>query len=1362
MLGKAVFRDFCRIFRCALFAPVVSLLCVFDADAATAPAFSVTTTSLSTGNTFQFTISASGTFSVDCGSGGTLSGTGVTGATTIDRSTTTTNDTYTCSYSSGGVKTISFYDGYSANGYNTDSTVAAISFKNNTYVKELDGDLSAVFPEVGGQYPSFYETFSGCTNLITIPSTLFAHITFGKTNEFRKTFSGCTGLTSLPNGLFSNVSSSNNSNRLFEGTFYGCTGLTNIPGNLFAGITTGADSMFWGTFEGCSGLISLPNGLFANVVNTANTMYLFENTFKNCTGLTNIPGDLFAGITTGATSMFNATFYGCTHLTAIPPNLFSNITTSAPSLFAYTFSGCSTLTSIPNNLFAGITTGAADMFYTTFLNCTGLQSLPSGLFANITTAAPRMFVETFKNCTGLTGTFIPPTLFDGLINNGSPTASNMMKTVFFHSDLLSACPEDYYQFITGYESDWDGKVSCKPCPTGKVSPAGSTNINQCVRRDYVFSLNTTQLNANDTFKFLIASAGTFFIDCGTDGILTSADNDVTARTDGGYRVIRTHTNGTTYTCTYSTGGSKTIQFGGEATEYSNFAAIRFNINVTDANEKKIASISGSLGQIFGTIANLSTSSGQPKFLQTFYDATNMTGTIPPTLFDGVSGVPAINMFNSTFSGCSGLTGVIPSGLFGNLSGAPAINMFNSTFSGCSGLTGFGDKTYVPGDFLENIDTNTSVSNQAINMFSGTQLDNPCPAGTYSVTRAQFNDAGKPWCAECPPGTSSLAGATDVSQCDQTITPTNPTTYTVTYHSGNCHPEHQTDYTNTTHSVPDSVHPATGDTYTVNMDVHGILLSPLFVEFNNMNFPTGDYDTCATFLYWEDDYGNTYSYSTNVSNPVIPTIAPYGSSDTNLYARCYWYPIEVGFYPGTCSGNVLREEKGTYGTSFSMPSVANTNISVPANYHFSGWSNNSNATSVDYEVDDTYTIDVCVYTNDKNDEPYIKFYAVCSPDTYNINYHNVLNSDTWTGNHPNTYTYGAGASVGVPSRTGYTFLGWCVNNSTCSNYATNISSYTISTTDTGDVDLYAMWDCDTNYQWVNGECVPTTYHIYYHNTENATWGTGQNHPNTYTYGVGAYIGVPSRTGYTFLGWCVNNSTCSNYANYMNGYTISASSAADINLYAMWEQNSSNIVNLTWIVNGQEYNSNPSSCEYGTGTIGSIQHQEIPGWTFTGWKVTNWWDETNGLKGVDVSKNGINCYAKPVNNNASYCYDYNALQNTISNGSDYDYSCGNKGEEFDDLGNNEWKVLFDYGTVYGHAKCINSDTNNESAEGKYCWCQITGFKPSGEPNQHILNSMSWFYDDDLSLVNRCWQNCAYNCGLNIFRNQSYRINAFDQTQ
>ncbi len=352
-----------------------------------------------------------------------------------------------------------------------------------------------------------------------------------------------------------------------------------------------------------------------------------------------------------------------------------------------------------------------------------------------------------------------------------------------------------------------------------------------------FFVTTTNLSAGDTFQFSISAKGTYVVDCGDDGTLsgTGVTHDTIDHTS--------NTNMYTYTCTYNSGGVKTVAFAGDATGYNtgSVAAIKFNMtdSSNDTNVKEIAAISGSLGQIFGTVANPSTGSGQPGFRRAFFGASNMTGTniddpnnsgmkyalppklfdgvygspvmymfeavfwgcsgltgsipptlfsgisgspadymfsdtftgcrgltgsIPTTLFSGISGSPANYMFNATFGGCIGLTGSIPSGLFGNLSGAPANYMFAGTFSDCYRLTGFGNKTYVPGDFLENINTNTSVSNQVNGMFQYTQLDSSCPGGTYASTRTQFNDAGKPWCSECPSGTTSLAGSTNVSQC----------------------------------------------------------------------------------------------------------------------------------------------------------------------------------------------------------------------------------------------------------------------------------------------------------------------------------------------------------------------------------------------------------------------------------------------------------------------------------------------------------------------------------------------------------------------------------------------------------------------
>ncbi|MBQ2844565.1 MAG: hypothetical protein IJE79_00935, partial [Alphaproteobacteria bacterium] len=164
-----------------------------------------------------------------------------------------------------------------------------------------------------------------------------------------------------------------------------------------------------------------------------------------------------------------------------------------------------------------------------------------------------------------------------------------------------------------------------------------------------FTLTTTSTNS---FSFSISAAGEFVVDWGDGKTETITKPDTT---------------NTTYTHDYATANTYTIGIGGQATAYntSNWtaAAISFYVN---SSETKIASIDGSLGAIFGTLADET----QPGFYRTFYNATNMTGSIPDGLFAGISGAPASNMFFGTFYGCSGLTS-IPENLFAGISGAPA-------------------------------------------------------------------------------------------------------------------------------------------------------------------------------------------------------------------------------------------------------------------------------------------------------------------------------------------------------------------------------------------------------------------------------------------------------------------------------------------------------------------------------------------------------------------------------------------------------------------------------------------------------------------------------------------------------------------
>ena len=216
---------------------------------------------------------------------------------------------------------------------------------------------------------------------------------------------------------------------------------------------------------------------------------------------------------------------------------------------------------------------------------------------------------------------------------------------------------------------------------------------QWVEFDPKFTITTTNMSAGDMFKYWQGSEGLFYVDWG-DGTLQTINYIGTIQ----------HT--------YTTAGVHTINFGGVATNHpqwsdnNRFGSVSFGeraCNPYGGDESClgthvgtplfVAGISGSLGAIYPSLQN----GRQPVFLNTFYGCTNLTGSIPSTLFNGVTGnTVAMDgnyqnnalMFQGTFHSCSGLTGEIPADLFGGLkNAATSLSMFQSTFAGCSGLTG---------------------------------------------------------------------------------------------------------------------------------------------------------------------------------------------------------------------------------------------------------------------------------------------------------------------------------------------------------------------------------------------------------------------------------------------------------------------------------------------------------------------------------------------------------------------------------------------------------------------------------------------------------------------------------------------------
>ena len=209
--------------------------------------FQIATPAISANSAFVFTLSAAGTFYVDCGDGGILTQTDqlsnitvATGSTTIERTNNTTNTYYRCRYPSALANGAVIRFAGTATSYN--ANVAAIKFTTPEKVKVIEGNLSAIFPYINAnQYPKFKETFQGCTTLSDIPNTLFANYTSAGELMFRDTFKGCTLLSALPTSLFANITTV--SLNTFSGTFEGCTGLTGyIPKTLFSSSVVPAPS----------------------------------------------------------------------------------------------------------------------------------------------------------------------------------------------------------------------------------------------------------------------------------------------------------------------------------------------------------------------------------------------------------------------------------------------------------------------------------------------------------------------------------------------------------------------------------------------------------------------------------------------------------------------------------------------------------------------------------------------------------------------------------------------------------------------------------------------------------------------------------------------------------------------------------------------------------------------------------------------------------------------------------------------------------------------------------------------------------------------------------------------------------------
>lgn len=594
--------------------------------------FTVTTTSDTT--ELRFDISAIGTFYVDCGTDGVLTQTTYSGdnnaAGTVITRTNTTKQTYSCAWPTAGVHTVKFAG--TTKSYNTAATTPAISFAPTaSKIASMTGSLSAIFPQKSasnGQYPRFYQTFKGATNL-----------------------------TSIPAGLFTGITGNVNASNMFYQTFYGCNALNKIPTGLFSGVTTGATEMFRETFSNCKSLKAIPDDLFSNIANAASG--LFRATFKNATNLSGyIPPTTFAGLIANNsptdTDMWTETFYGTKVATSCPTGL-DDYNTGYETEWS---SRVSCYVACPDDPPA------------------------NSKWSVIDDACVWLCDEGYYSADNTSCTAVETGYYSGDGDNTQTACTNKpANSHYTGSAIIDNCP---WQCDTGYGSD---NGACRACTANEFLADG---ICETAKFAITTTNNTSEFKFfmwEPTGTFYV-DWGDGTVDTITRASSTGNTYSHTYATTGSY-TIKFGGVATGYDGNWShTAISFYGQTGGTQDKIASVSGSLAALFPTPNNSalpffRETFKGATNLTMIPSTLFDGITRTQGHMFYHTF-DGSGLT-TIPSDLFDDVNSL-GIGMFEYTFANCASLT-VIPGGLFDDMSASGAVdNMFEGTFTGCASLT----------------------------------------------------------------------------------------------------------------------------------------------------------------------------------------------------------------------------------------------------------------------------------------------------------------------------------------------------------------------------------------------------------------------------------------------------------------------------------------------------------------------------------------------------------------------------------------------------------------------------------------------------------------------------------------------------
>ncbi len=321
--------------------------------------------------------------------------------------------------------------------------------------------------------------------------------------------------------------------------------------------------------------------------------------------------------------------------------------------------------------------------------------------------------------------------------------------------------------------------------------------------------------------------------------------------------------------------------------------------------------------------------------------------------------------------------------------------------------------------------------------------------------------------------------------------------------------------------------------TISWNIDGTVSTTTQIVGNALTLPTTPTKTGYTFAGWftQSSGGTQVTESTVVS-----------STDTTYYAQWTANEYPITFY---VDGEVYDTRTQTYGQNRDFPTDP-----TKAGYTFKGWFA-PGTTTPKYSTTGTWkTTSVA------------ELEAQWTANTYTITWYN---GDGTTQTTSQTY----GANLNLPAdatRTGYTFDGWFkseigndqVTSSTVYNTAGSSSYYAHHTANQYPIKFY-----------VDG----TLY-----DTRTQTYGQERDFPTN-----------PTKTGYTFKGWYVSETSTTQYLSTGTWKTTTVTV-----LNARW---TANTYTTTWMVDGEVYEVLTQT--YNSTYLYPSVNPSKPGYTFYGW-------------------------------------------------------------------------------------------------------------------------------------------------------------------